>query len=256
MHRATATLPGRRDGERSDSFSTMPARKAPRANDAPNSSDDPKATPSAIARIASVNSSREPTRTTSVSNHGMTRRPKISMSTMNSAAWNSARATSSTLLSPARLVSRPGLPRFRSGEGRQEHEDQDGEEVLDDQPANRNVAGMRIEDVAVLQRAQKHDGAGNGKTEAEDDPLGGRPSPELTDAESKQRRRRALADGTRHGDRAYCDQLFQREVQSDAEHEQDDADLGQLKCQVGIGGAAGRVRADGDAGEEVSEDGR
>ena len=44
----------------SDSLSTIPAKNAPSAKETPNSSAAPKATPSAIARTASLNSSREP----------------------------------------------------------------------------------------------------------------------------------------------------------------------------------------------------
>ena len=46
------------------------------------------------------------------------------------------------------------------------------------------------------------------------------------------------------------------EVQSDAEHDEDDADLGKLLGEVRIGLEAGRVATDDDAGEEIADDGR
>ena len=43
--------------------------------------------------------------------------------------------------------------------------------------------------------------------------------------------------------RAHREQRPQREVQADAEHEQDDADLGQLARHLGVGLEAGNERA-------------
>ena len=44
------------------------------------------------------------------------------------------------------------------------------------------------------------------------------------------------------------------EVQADAEHEQDDADLGELLREAGVADEAGGERADGDAGEHVADE--
>jgi hypothetical protein len=46
------------------------------------------------------------------------------------------------------------------------------------------------------------------------------------------------------------------EVQADAEHEQDDADLRHLLRQVPVGDEPRRVRADDDAGQQVADDRR
>ena len=46
------------------------------------------------------------------------------------------------------------------------------------------------------------------------------------------------------------------EVQPDAEHQQDDADLGQLLGQGGVGDEARRVRPDEHAGQQVAHDRR
>jgi len=45
-------------------------------------------------------------------------------------------------------------------------------------------------------------------------------------------------------------------VQADAEHQQDDADLGQFLGQVAVGDVARRERADSDAGKEIAHQGR
>ena len=46
------------------------------------------------------------------------------------------------------------------------------------------------------------------------------------------------------------------EVEPDAEHQEDDADLGELVGQVLVGDEAGGMRADDEPGEEVADDGR
>ena len=48
-------------------------------------------------------------------------------------------------------------------------------------------------------------------------------------------------------------QVLDREMQAHPEHQQDDADLGQLQRQVLVGDKAGRERADRDAGEQVPD---
>ena len=51
-------------------------------------------------------------------------------------------------------------------------------------------------------------------------------------------------------------QVAQVEVHADAEHQQDDADLGQLGGHLRVGHEAGRLRAERDAGQEVADDRR
>lgn len=45
-------------------------------------------------------------------------------------------------------------------------------------------------------------------------------------------------------------------MHADAEHEQNDADLGQLSRQVRVGDEAGREWTDGNAGDEIAHDRR
>ena len=65
-------------------------------------------------------------------------------------------------------------------------------------------------------------------------------------------------DALRHraGDRDAPDrdQLFDVELQADAEHQQDDADFGQLLRHVAVGHEAWRVRADEQPGDEIPDD--
>ena len=66
----------------------------------------------------------------------------------------------------------------------------------------------------------------------------------------------ALTQGAGHGHPPHGEQLLEVEVQADAEHQQDDADLGELVRQVLVGDEARRLRPDDEAGEEVADDGR
>ena len=73
---------------------------------------------------------------------------------------------------------------------------------------------------------------------------------------AKNRGRRALRD--RAGDRDAADgqQLFDMELQADAEHQQDHANLRELLGELRVGDKAGRVRTDERAGQQISDDGR
>jgi hypothetical protein len=106
-----------------------------------------------------------------------------------------------------------------AGEGGQEHQRQDRGEILDDQPAHGDAAVDGVQRVAVFQRAQQDDGAGDRERQAEDE------------AGAQRGRDRDLAHGAGDGDLADREQVLDREVQADAEHQEDDADLGELAGQ-------------------------
>jgi hypothetical protein len=61
----------------------------------------------------------------------------------------------------------------------------------------------------------------------------------------------AIASG--NGDAPDRQQILQREVQTDAEHEQNDADLRQLRRQALVGHVARRERAHRHAGQKVAD---
>ena len=80
-----------------------------------------------------------------------------------------------------------------------------------------------------------------------------RPADRVCHTEPEQRHQRHLAD--RAGDRDLSDreQVGERKMQAGAEHQQDDADLGQLARQVLVGDVARRERPDEDAGHQVAD---
>lgn len=104
--------------------------------------------------------------------------------------------------------------------------------------------------------AQEHDGARHRQRQAEDEPGADGPTPCQGNRGSERRRRRHLHDGARNRDTPDRDQVAEREMHADAEHEQNDADLGQLSRQVRVGDEAGREWTDGNAGDEIAHDRR
>jgi hypothetical protein len=115
------------------------------------------------------------------------------------------------------------------------------------------MARRRVELPVVGQHADEHDGAGHGEREAEDDRGGPPPAEQVRTRGAEPRGDGALDDraGNRHA--AHGEQLVEMELEADAEHQQDDADLGELTGQMRIGHEAG-VGADQQAGEQVADD--
>ena len=240
--------------ESSDSPSTMPAKKAPSANETPNSFAAPKATPSAMASTASRKSSRSSA--TACSTCGMTRRPTTYMTATNPATlaivMPTAFAIPATSAGAACIAA--GRGRERIAERRQEHQREHHRDVLDDQPADRDPATLGSDEAALLERAQQHDRARDREREAEED--SGLPGPAHPAAEqgAHQRGRADLHDRTRQRDRPHGQQVAEREVHADAEHEEDHADLGQLVGDRLVGDEARRERPDRNARDQVADD--
>ena len=65
----------------------------------------------------------------------------------------------------------------------------------------------------------------------------------------------ALRDRAGDRDAPDGDELFDVKLQSDAEHQEDDADFGELLGHVPIGDESRRVRADEQAGDQIADDG-
>jgi hypothetical protein len=78
----------------------------------------------------------------------------------------------------------------------------------------------------------------------------------MGDRHTEHRGDRALDDRTRHGDAANGEQLLEMKLEANAEHQEDDADLGELLRHRGVGDETRRVRTDEDAGEQIADDRR
>ena len=68
-------------------------------------------------------------------------------------------------------------PENEAGQGRQQHENEDGGDVFDDQPAHGDAAVVGGEDPADFKRLQKHHGRGARKRRPEDERLPPGPIP-------------------------------------------------------------------------------
>jgi hypothetical protein len=89
--------------------------------------------------------------------------------------------------------------------------------------------------------------------EAEYDRRAGIPAPEHGDEHAERRGDRDLHDRAGHRDAPDRQQVLERQVQADAEHQQDHADFGELAGQLDIGNEARRARTDYDPGDEVAD---
>ena len=134
----------------------------------------------------------------------------------------------------------------------QEHQQQDGEQVFHHQPAQGHMAGRGVQHMVVGQDAGEHHGARHGDRHAEDRARPEREAPELEQEHAGQGRERDLHGGPAQGDAAHGQQVLEVKVQAHAEHEQDDADLGQLRGQPRIGHEARRMRPHQDARQQIA----
>jgi hypothetical protein len=143
--------------------------------------------------------------------------------------------------------------------GRQHrHEDQqeNREEVFDDEPADGDVALRGREDPIVHEDAEQDDGARDCHCHSKDQAGLQLPAEEPEHKPAEGGSREALEDGARDRDVLHGEQVFEVEMEPDAEHEQDDAEFGELVGGGDIADEAGGVGADDDAGEEVAHDRR
>ena len=116
-------------------------------------------------------------------------------------------------------------------------------------------AGRRVQIPVVREHAGEDDRARDRNGEAEDDAGGPTPTEPVHHGGAEGGGHDALHDGSGDGDVFDGEQLFEVKLQADAEHQQDDADLGELLGHGDVGDEAGGVRADDDAGEQVADDG-
>ena len=101
----------------------------------------------------------------------------------------------------------------------------------------------RLDQAPLLQRLQQHDGRGDRERQAEDQAAAERPAHQRAEPPAEQGGEGDLHDRAGHGDAAHRQQVLQRKMQADAEHQQDDADFGELRRQALVGDEAGRMRA-------------
>ena len=113
---------------------------------------------------------------------------------------------------------------------------------------------QRVQHAARLQRAQQHHRAGHRQRQAEHQRARRRSSPtRCASARAERGGHRDLHHRARDRDPAHRQQVVEREVQADAEHQQHHADLGQLRGEADVGHEARRGRPDQHAGQQVAD---
>jgi hypothetical protein len=134
------------------------------------------------------------------------------------------------------------------------HQRENHDEVLHNQPSDSDAALFGCHKVAFLQGAQQHDRTCHRQCEPEHEAGPDRPSERLSKANAEQGGADDLHNGAGNRDRLDRQEFRKRKVQSDAEHQKDDADFGEFGCEVLIGDESGREGADGNASEQVPHD--
>jgi hypothetical protein len=141
----------------------------------------------------------------------------------------------------------------KRGKRRQQHEREHHREILDDEPADGDAAALGLEQAPFLHRPQQHDRARHrqGQTEHEARAHGPAQSPRERHPECGGDR--DLRNRSGDGDAPDREQVFERKMQSNAEHQEDHADLGELVRNPLVGDIARGERADEDAGDEITD---
>src|SRR5258707_694442 len=138
----------------------------------------------------------------------------------------------------------------------QDQQEQYGGQVLEHQPADGNASVPAVEEPLVHQAPEEDDGAGDGDGEPEHDAGFARPAPPPAHTVAEGSGDRHLAQRPRYRHPAHAPQVAQREVQADAEHQEDDAQLGELADGVHVADEARGEGPDGHPGHEIADDRR
>ena len=144
------------------------------------------------------------------------------------------------------------VPSQRARQRRKEYKSEHHHEVLDDQPPDRDAAIDRIERIALLQRAQQHDGTGDRQRQSQHQAGADAPAPQKRERHAAARGNRDLRKGAGHGNGAHRQQVRDREMQAYAEHQENDADFGELAREICVSYKSGRERTECHAGEEIA----
>ncbi|MEA3220909.1 MAG: hypothetical protein OZX49_02024 [Immundisolibacter sp.] len=136
---------------------------------------------------------------------------------------------------------------------RQQHQRQHHRQVFNDQPADGDAPVRRVEHTVLLQRAQQYHRAGDGQRQAEHQAGTEGPAPQMRHADTQRRGYRDLPDRTGNGHPADGQQILDREMQPDPEHQQDDADFCKLGSELCVGNEPWRKRPDRDAGQQIAD---
>jgi len=133
----------------------------------------------------------------------------------------------------------------------------DDGEVLDEGDPDHHPTVTRAQLTSVDEEARHHHRAGHGDHDPDDEPLGGRPAEDDTRAETHADGEEDAKRCAQQRDTPHLEQIAERELETDREHQEDDTDLGEELEGVEVGHRGPRrERADENAAEHVAEDQR
>ena len=224
------------------------------ANDTPKICAEPKAMPSATASTERVNSSREPVRATTVSSQGTTRGPRMIAIAAKAATLPSVTSTvvATAKLLPPSAPAPPVPPSTPAKAGSSTSASTMVRSSVISQPtATRPIGALTW--LLLLERLEHHHRTRHRQAEAEHQPGAERPAEEMAEQDAEPGREPDLDHCAGHRQAAHRDQVGGRKMQADAEHQQDNADVGQLRGEIAIGDVSRRERPHQDAGEQIAD---
>jgi hypothetical protein len=137
---------------------------------------------------------------------------------------------------------------------RQQHEDEDRGDILEDEPSDGDSAVRCLHQPVIHEPAEQHDRAGDRHRHAQQQARRRHPAPAAGQPEPERRRKQHLDHGARDRDVAHLPEILEGEMEPDAEHQEDHAELGELTDCVRVADEAGRERPHGDTRQQVARD--
>ena len=144
----------------------------------------------------------------------------------------------------------------RRGERRQDDEQRHDRDVLEQQDPHDLASVDRAEFEPLGKHLPEDRGGTHGDGAAEGDP-GLPPEPrEQRDGHHEPHRQQHLQSAETKHEMTHRDELRETELQADREHQEDDAELGEMARALVVGQPGGGVGSDGDADEQVADERR
>ena len=144
--------------------------------------------------------------------------------------------------------------RQRAQRRHERHQD-DRRQVLDEADPDQHAAVPRVQLPAIEQQPRQHHRARHRDHDADHEPLQRRPAQDHADGHRQADVQHGPDRATDQRDPLHPQQVLERELDADREHQEDDADLGEdLEVLVRVGdGRPRRELADGHAAQHVAE---
>src|SRR5262249_40904356 len=148
------------------------------------------------------------------------------------------------------------IRRQHAQRGQDDGQDDDGE-VLDQGNSDHDPPERRVERLLVQQQTGQHHRARDRDDRAQRNSLSERPAKGAPDSQGQRDRQHDAERAADEGDPFHAQQVVQRELDADGEHQKHDGDFGELLERVYVGhGRSRRERPDDDAADHVAEDER